>query len=91
MSWLEVIHFRATARQTEQLLPIVQQLVGEAQQEGSCKEIKVYRRALVDTDLYISLYHDTSKVEKDGSSLGLRMASALKELGMANHTVWSAI
>ena len=91
MNWFEVIHLRITERETEKFVPIVQQLVDEAVKEGSCREIKMYRRALVDTDLSILLYHDTIKIEKNGSSLGLRIASALKEFGMVNHTTWFEI
>lgn len=75
----------------EKIVPIIQQLIGEAEQEGSCREIKMYRRALVDSDLSILLYHDALNVEKNGSSLGLRMASGLKEFGMVNHTAWFEI
>ncbi len=91
MSWFEVIHLRTTTRETVQLVPIIQQLIGEAEEEGFCREIKMYRRALVDTDLSVLLYHDALNVEKNGSSLGLRMASALKEFGMVNHTAWVEI
>lgn len=79
---------RITERETKKIVPIVQQLVCEAVEEGSCREIKMYRRALVDTDLSILLYHDTIKMEKNGSSLGLRITSALKDYGMVNHTTW---
>ena len=89
MNWLEVIHLRTTAADTEPLFAILQQLIGEAEKEGSCREIKMFRRALVDTDVSLLLDHDTSMVEKNGSSLGLRIASALKDFGMVNHTVWS--
>lgn len=88
MSWFEVIHLRVTEPETEKIIPIVQQLVGEAVEEGSCREIKMYRRALVDTDLSILLYHDTKKIEKNGSSLGLRITSALKDYGMVHHMTW---
>jgi len=91
MSWLEVIHLRSTAQKTEKLLNIVQHLVADAKKEGSCRKIKMYRRVLVGTDLSIILYHDTIKEDKNGSSLGLRMVSALKEFGMVNHTVWSEL
>ena len=66
MNWFEVIHLRITERETEKFVPIVQQLVGGAVEEGSCREIKMYRRVLVDTDLSIFLYHDTIKIEKNG-------------------------
>lgn len=82
---------RITERETEKFVPIVQQLVGEAVEEGSCREIKMYGRVLVDTDLSILLYHDTIKIEENGSSLGLRITSALKEFGMVNHTTWFEI
>jgi hypothetical protein len=91
MNWIEVIHLRITERETEKFVPIVQQLVGEAVEDRSCREVKMYRRALVDTDLSIILYHDTLKMEKNGSSLGLRITSALKEFGMVNHITWLEI
>jgi hypothetical protein len=88
MKWVEVIHLRITVRETEQIVLIVQQLAGEAMEDRSCREVKMYRCALVDTDLSILLYHDTIKMEKNGSSLGLRITSALKEYGMVNHMTW---
>lgn len=88
MSWFEVIHLRVTGWETEKIVPLVQQLVGEALDEGSCREIKMYRRAMVDTDLSILLFHDTMNIEINGSDLGLRITSALKEYGMVNHTAW---
>ncbi len=91
MSWLEVIHLRMTDLQSEQCKRTVKQLVSEARREGVCRKIKMYRRALVDTDLSIHLIHDTQQVEANGSSLGLRIASALKKFGMIHHTVWTGI
>ncbi len=91
MSWLEVIHLRSAAQETKKLLTTVQHLVADAEKEGSCRKIRMYRRILVSTDLSIILHHDTSKEDKSGSSLGLRMVSALKEFGMVNHTVWSEV
>lgn len=88
MRWFEVIHLRITERETENLLPVVRQLVDEARKEGSCQEITMYRRVLVDTDLSILLFHETPKVEKEGSSLGLRIAAALREYGMVKHMTW---
>jgi hypothetical protein len=43
---------------------------------------------MIDTDFSIHLFHDSKKVEKSGSPLGLRLASALKEFGLVNHSIW---
>ncbi len=91
MSWLEVIHLRMTDRQKEQCTLTVQHLVNEAKREGVCRKIKLYKRELVDTDLSIHLIYDTQQVEMSGSSLGIRIATALKKFGMINHTVWSGM
>lgn len=88
MNWLEVIHFRATERLTKQFKHSVQHLIDEAEQEGVCDKINVYRRVLVETDMCIHLHHGVISVAKNGSPLGLRIAAALREFGMVNHTVW---
>ena len=88
MNWLEDIHFRATERLTEQFEHSVHYLINEAKQEGVCDKISIYKRAHVETDMCIHLHHDTMSVAKNGSPLGLRIASALREFGMVNHTVW---
>lgn len=88
MNWLEIIHLRATGRRTEQFEQSVEQLIDEAKQEGCCEKIHIYGRVLVDTDMCIHLHRDTMPVAKNGSPLGLRLASALREFGMVNHTVW---
>ncbi len=88
MQWVEVIQLRITKRDTERIVSTVQRLAGESIQEDSCQKVKMYRRILVNTDLSILLFHDITAVEKSGSSLGLRISSALKEFGMVNHHTW---
>jgi hypothetical protein len=88
MKWIEVIHLRSTERESAKLMLTVQSLIDEVIDEKSCKKIKMYGRALLDTDLAIQLSHDTKKMEIEGSQLGLRLTHALKEFGMVNHNVW---
>lgn len=83
-----MIHLRSSKLEMETILPIGQQLVRESAKEGFCLEIKMYRRSRVDTDLSILLYHDTPIVQEEGSSLGLHIATALKEYGMVKHMTW---
>lgn len=91
MQWVEVIQVRITKQDTEQIVFLAQQLAIEAKEEASCQEVKMYRRTFVNTDLSILLFHDIVSQEKDGSSLGLRIASALKEFGLVNHNSWLEI
>ena len=88
MKWLEVIHLRATEQESDRLIFIIKQLIDEIREKGNCQEIKMFNRALLETDVCIHLYHDNDKAETAGSPIALHLASALKTFGMVNHTVW---
>ena len=49
---------------------------------------RVGESLMIDTDFSIHLFHDSKKMERSGSSLGLCLASALKEFGLVNHSIW---
>jgi len=66
----------------------LQKLINEVKRETKKQAIMVYSRVLIDTDFRIHLFHDSTKVENSGSPLGLRLASALKEFGIVNHSIW---
>ena len=66
----------------------LQKLINEVKRETKKQAIMVYSRVLIDTDFSIHLFHDSTKVENSGSPLGLRLASALKEFGIVNHSIW---
>ncbi|WP_163338905.1 hypothetical protein [Desulfopila sp. IMCC35008] len=91
MQWVEVIQLRITKPDPEQIIPILQQLAEDASEEDSCQEVHMYRRAHVNTDLSILLWHDILPGAKSESSLGLRISAALKEFGMVNHNTWFEI
>jgi len=52
------------------------------------QEIKAHRCTMIDTDSRIYLHHDSKNVENNGSRLVLRLASALKEFGLVDQSVW---
>ena len=91
MEWVEVIQLRITRRDTAEILSTIKQLVEEARVEDSCQKIRMFQRTDVDTDLSILLFHGFSQVKKGGTSLGIRMRSALKDFGMVNHHTWSEV
>jgi hypothetical protein len=88
MKWLEIIELRTVNRNQDLLKSQLRNLINKTEQEAKKQTIKVYSRVMVDTDFSIHLFHDLKKVENSGSPLGLRLASALKEFGLVNHSVW---
>ncbi len=86
--WLEVIHVRVADQELGRLMPIFRQLIDEIRENESCRKVKLFRRALLDTDVCLHLYHDSENSQDPGSPLGLHLAAALKPFGLVNHTVW---
>jgi hypothetical protein len=72
----------------EQLELELHKLINEVDGQSKKQTVKVYIRFMLDTDFNIHLLHDSKKVENNGSPLGLRIASALKEIGFVNHHIW---
>ena len=50
-------------------------------------DIKTYRHAVLETDFSVPLDWDSERPEQNGSSLGLRLAHALKEFGLVDHSI----
>jgi hypothetical protein len=88
MKWLEIIELRSVNRNRDLLKSQLRNLINEAEQEAKKQAIKVYSRVMIDTDFSIHLLHDSKKPENSGSPLGLNLATALKDFGLVNHSVW---
>ena len=89
MKWLEIIELRSAGSQRALLESQLQNLINnEVNQDAKQQTIKVYSHVAVETDFSIHLVHDSHRVNISGSPLGQRLASALKEFGLVNHSVW---
>ncbi len=88
MKWLETIELRSVGNKRKLVESQLQKLINEVNKETKKPAIKSYSRVLIDTDFSIHLFHDSKKVDNSGSELGLRLASALKEFGLVNHSIW---
>ena len=86
MKWLEVIKLRL-AGGGESLLEELLRPMAEVGQSGLV-EIKTYRHAALETDLSLHLHWESENPEQNGSTLGLRLAQALKEFGLIDHSIW---
>lgn len=88
MEWVEIIETRSIGNGQELFKQDLIESMTKVDQERGLTEIKIYRHTTVDTDLSIHLYWESEKVEKRGSTLGLHIASSLKEFGRVNHSIW---
>jgi hypothetical protein len=86
MKWLEVIKLRSVGESSG----VLEEFLRSISQQGprGLAEMKTFRNAVLETDLSIHLHWNSEEPESNGSALGLRLAQALKELGLIDHSVW---
>lgn len=95
MKWVEIITLRSPGNinkeLVDELLKSVDDYDATTDTPKHLVEIKIYHNSVVETDLSVYIYWESEKESQDKSSLGLRFASALKPLGLLNHSVWVEI
>ena len=91
MKWLEIIELRSVDRKRDQLKSILLKLIEEVDKETKRKSIRAFSRSKLDTIFSMHLFHDSKKVKYNGTPLGLRLSSALKEFGFVNHSIWTEL
>ena len=87
MNWIEIIELRSYRFKSETLKELKQAIVEDEQDEG-LKAFEIYHNASVETDTGIHIHWKTSEDRIKRSSLGLRIALALKDFGHVYHTIW---
>ena len=92
MKWVEIISLRCP---TNIDAPFVDELLKGISESDSATdtpehlvEIRVYRHSIVENDLSIHIYWESEPGGQDKSPLGLRFYSALRDLGLVNHSLW---
>lgn len=88
MKWLEIIEIRAVGSQRELVESQLKNLIDEFSCESNLKALKVYRNAMVESDLSIHLFHDSKTVVRGCSPVCSSLVSSLRDYGLTNHTVW---
>jgi hypothetical protein len=85
MRRLEIIHLRLAGALPSGLLEEIRQSATTARETAT---VDLYCRENVENDVAIHLQLKPSGPGAQASDLGLRLAAALKEYGMVEHTVW---
>jgi len=92
MQWVEIITLRSPGNinreLVDELLKGVEDSDAATDTSKHLVEIKIYHHSMVETDLSIHIYWKSERGGPDKSPLGLRFYSALKPLGLLNHSVW---
>jgi hypothetical protein len=86
MKWLEVIKLRSAgtdSRLLEELLLSIDKF-----NQIGLVEMKPFHHAALESDWSIHLHWESERPQQNGSALGLRLAKALKEFGLVDHSIW---
>ena len=86
MKWLEVIKLRSAGKDSgslEELFSSIDKL-----SQSGLVEMKNFRHAALETDFSVHLRWESEQASENGSGLGLRLAQALEEFGLIDHSVW---
>jgi hypothetical protein len=89
--WVEVITVRSPGRINRQFVDELLKRVPDADSPTDTPhpvEVRVYHHSVVETDLSIHIYWKSEPGSQVKSLLGLRFASALRDMGLLNHAVW---
>jgi hypothetical protein len=92
MKWVEIITLRSPGNINRELVDELLKGVGESDSPTDTPkhllEIKIYYHSVVETDLSIHIYWESEAGNQHKSPLGLRIFSALRNMGLLNHSVW---
>jgi hypothetical protein len=92
MKWVEIISLRCSGnidpRFIDELLKGLSGSDSPTDTPTHLVDIKVYQHSVVETDLSICIHWKSESGSYNKSPLGMRISSALKPLGLLNHSVW---
>jgi hypothetical protein len=88
MRWVEIITLRSPTRIDAQFVDELAKQIDKSDTPKHLVEIRVYHHSVVETDLSIHIYWKSEPGSEHKSPLGLRFSSALRNLGLLNHSVW---
>jgi hypothetical protein len=92
MRWVEIITLRSPTNISTQFVDELLKGVSESNLPGDTSthlaEIRIYHHSVVETDLSIHIYWKSEPGSQSKSPLGFRFSSALRNMGLVNHSVW---
>jgi hypothetical protein len=88
MKWVEIIKLRVAESNRDSLNQQLAEIILGVNLGEGLGEIKLYRHAVVDSDLSIHLYWESERPVQQGSAAGRWLMHMLKAFGLISHSVW---
>lgn len=89
MNTIEIIQLRTAMSGLDSLVAQIKNSIQEAKDQ--IEVLTIYRRANLNSDLAIRIHHaEQAKIDGPGV-LGIRLAAALKEFGLVEHSLWEEL
>ncbi len=88
MKCVEIITLRSPANISTEFLDTLLGQISNSEIPKQLVELKIYRHAVVETDLSIHIHWESEKESRRKSAIGLVISTALKNMGLLNHSVW---
>ena len=86
MDTLEIVHLRSSGESLETLKDLINESIW-ADGNGS-EVVTVYRRSGLQTDVAVHIRHVDSPHGSGPADLAVSLASALRNYGLVEHTLW---
>ncbi|HVP36881.1 MAG TPA: hypothetical protein VMT04_07790 [Terriglobales bacterium] len=92
MKWVEIITLRSPGKINTELVDELLKGVGESDSPtdslNHLLKVKTYCHSVVETDLSVHIYWESEAGNQHKSPLALSIVSALRSMGLLNHSVW---
>ncbi len=88
MKWVEIITLRSSANINIQFLDALLGQISNCDYPKHLIELNIYHHSVVETDLSIHIHWESEQGSQHKSAIGLRIFSALRDMGLLNHSVW---
>ncbi len=88
MKWVEIITLRSSANINMQFLDALLGQISNCANPKNLVALKIYHHSVVETDFSIHIHWESEEGSQHKSPIGLRIFSALRNMGLLNHSVW---
>ena len=86
--YLEIIELRTSGQNQKKLERTLEKLIAGLNPNSEQEYLRVYNSLVIESDFCIHLQVQSENSISEGSPLGLRIVSILKEYGLIHHNIW---
>ena len=88
MRWIEIVTLQSDGSIREKTIKLLKNHVSQLLRDESKVKVRLYRHAMLESDISVCLKWESDTVGVRGSKHGIILAEFLRDLGMVNHSVW---